>query len=274
MSDATNAAPGAAPAPGAPAAPAPAPINAAPGAAPAPAPAPAAAPAPAPSEVVAVEAPPAAAQPDGSFTYEATGNPALDVALNFFGKLGIGPDSVAAKQAMAGDFTLLAAELATKGDKALGWQQHVDLAKKALDDAVTSAKAVAAEVSKAATEAAAAVGSDWPTIQTWARQNADPSERAWFNGEIQKGGVAARAAINYVTSAYANANGTTQHPPSAADPNRGAGNRSTASAGISAKEYAQGVAALHAKSGGRDVTKSPEYQALQAQRLLGRRMGK
>lgn len=270
MSDANVAAPAAAPAPNATPNASVAPASASTGATPPAAAAPADA---APATSIEAVAPAAAAQPDGTFAYAPSGNTALDVALGFFGKQGIGPDSPAAQAALKGDFTLLAAELATKGDKALGWEQHVALAEKALTDAAEAGKAKAAEVANIATAVTKEAGTDWATVQTWAKAAADPDEKAWFNSEIQKGGVAAKAAIAYVTNAYLKSNSSTIHPPSAADSNRGNGSTNT-SGGLSAKEYAAGVQALYANSGGRDVTRTPEYAALQAQRLLGKKLGK
>jgi hypothetical protein len=229
----------------------------------------------APAAAEPVEATPPAAEPqaDGTFSYAPTGSVSLDIALSFFGKQGIGPESPEAQAALRGDFSLLSAVLATKGDKATGWEQHVNLAQKALTDAAEAGKAKAAEVANIATAVTKEAGTDWATVQTWAKAAADPDEKAWFNSEIQKGGVAAKAAIAYVTNAYLKSNSSTIHPPSAADSNRGNGSANS-SAGISAKEYAAGVAALYAKSGGRDVTRSPEYAALQNQRLLGKKLGK
>lgn len=236
--------------------------------------APVAAPAPAtPAEPpVEAPAPDAAPQPDGTFTYTPTGNPALDVALGFFGKQGIAPDSPAAKAALAGDFTLLAAELATKGDKAIGWEQHVELAKKAYTDAVERGKAVAAEVSKSAEQIAASAGTDWKTVRSWAAQAAEPHEKAWFNGEIAKGGVAAKAAIQYVTNAYVKSQNAVIHPPSAAGTNRGSGVAMPTM--LTAAEYSAKVQELLQKNGGRDISGTPEYRALQAARIAGRRAGK
>ena len=58
-----------------------------------------------------------APNPDTSneFAYDATGDAGLDYALNFVGKLGYGDTHPAIMAAQKGDFSLIRAELATKG---------------------------------------------------------------------------------------------------------------------------------------------------------------
>ena len=60
---------------------------------------------------------PPAPNPDtaNEFAYDATGDAGLDYALNFVGKLGYGDTHPAMQAAQKGDFSLIRAELATKG---------------------------------------------------------------------------------------------------------------------------------------------------------------
>jgi len=73
--------------------------------------------------------------PEGqAVQYNKTGDPGLDMALSFIGKLGIGPDHPAIVAARQGDFAFIKAELAGRGDKAQGWEQYLSLAEKAFEN--------------------------------------------------------------------------------------------------------------------------------------------
>lgn len=135
------------------------------------------------------------------------------MALGFVGRLGFGGDHPAVKAAFAGDFSLIKAELSSKGSKAQGWEQYIALAEKAYAEDVASKEATAKETrgimhdvfgGEAQTEA----------ILKWARENADPGERATLNGMINQGGIAARAASLFLAAAHGKATGTTKTPAS------------------------------------------------------------
>ena len=68
---------------------------------------------------VLLDTPPAPVTPNPDttqeFTYDPTGDAGLDYALNFVGKLGYGDTHPAIIAAQKGDFSLIRADLATKG---------------------------------------------------------------------------------------------------------------------------------------------------------------
>ena len=238
-----------------------------------PAAAPAAAPAPEATPSVEQSVPPVESDDGGVFTYEKTGDVALDMALGFVGKLGFGPEHPAIKAAQSGDFSILSAELAAKGDKATGWQEHVALAKSSHERAVAAVKARTDEVTNTATTMCKNVGADWGVVRSWASANATDAEKAYVNSALSQGGVAAKAALQFVLNAYVKSAQAVLTPGNAASENRG--NAQPNNSGLlTAREYAKAVNDLSLKHGGRDVSHLPEYKALQAQRNAGRRAGK
>ena len=252
------AAPTAPAAPAAPAVPPAAPeVPPAPPAAPA---APAAPPAPAPLP----EATPGA---DGSVTYEATGDPALDVALGFMGNLGIGLEHPAIAAATHGDFSILKATLAAMGDKAQGWEQMVALGEDAFKRAAEKATQQASAV-QAAVHAVAGGEAQWASAQQWAAENATPEEKAELNKLFDSGVMGARAAAKLITDLYNAASGTVVNPLAATRPGATVA-PSTANLPLSPKDYGNEARALHAKLGNK-MEASPEYRALR-QRLAAYR---
>lgn len=258
-------------------------------AAPAPAPAPVAAPAPAPapapvatdiSAEPAVVAPavapatePATATPApaGPVSYEPTGDPGLDMALGFVGKLGIPASDPAMVAAEQGNFALLKAKLALLGDKAQGWEQVIALG----ETAIAGLKAKADARQKATQDAIlSAFGEDrdaatkqWGEVQAWARENAEPEERAAVNAALSAGGIAAKAMAAYLRGLHG------KHPSATVEPavvTKIGGNGSSAdSAALSPAAYKAAVHELRGKLGGA-LDSSPEYRALQARRMMWR----
>lgn len=217
-----------------------------------------------------------AADPDeaGSFTYDKTGDVALDMALGFVGRLGFGPEHPAIKAAQSGDFSILSAELAAKGDKALGWQEHIALAKGSQERAAATAKANAEAVTSTATKMCSDIGADWDAVRQWASANATDAEKAYVNSSLSQGGIAAKAALQFVVGAYARSAQAVLTPGKAASDNRGGPAAAAGAGALSAREYSTAVEALSRKHGGRDVSNLPEYKALQSARMAGRRAGK
>lgn len=196
---------------------------------------------------------------DGSIQYAPTGDAALDVALDFIGRVGIAGDDPVIAAAAKGDFSLLEARLATIGDKAQGWQQMVNLAK----DAYTRSQAKYGEQIKATDAAIIAVvesPENWTAIKNWAAANADPEEKAAINKMIDAGPVQARAAATLLLQAYKKATGTVINP---ANPTRNASGVPVADGNgkLTSREYSNKVAELHRKLGSR-MESSPEYKAL------------
>lgn len=195
----------------------------------------------------------------GAIEYEPTGDPALDVALNYMGSLGFAGDSDAMQRAAKGDFTLLEAQLAVLGDKARGYERMIALAK----DAYSKSAAKAQETVKASSDAViSVVGSreNWSTIVTWAAANATPEEKAEINKMIDGGPVQARAAASLLQSAYQKASGTKVNPAPVVKDAAGAAVVTTGP--LNAKDYGTAVRELHAKLGNRMET-SQEYADLQ-----------
>lgn len=260
------------------AAPAVAPAPAALEAAPAPAPA---APAPAPAPVVAptvgeavppvLEAPTGAADEAGVVVYDTTGDPGMDMALGFVGKLGLLPAHPAMVKAAEGDFTFLKAHLASLGGKATGWEQHIALAEQSWDRNVKAAEALNKTI--AATVHAAAGGQvNWTSIETWAKANADPKERETINTMLAAGPVQARAATLMLRQMYEAAGGTTVNPANplkGATPSAGGGGSSLSP--LSPKEYGAAVSELNSRKPGAVDRGDPEYKQLQQRALAYRK---
>lgn len=259
--------PAPAPATPAPAAPAPAP-----GQPPAPAQAPATTPAPAPAPAVLLDAPaePVPPNPDttNEFTYDPTGDAGLDYALNFVGKLGYGDTHPAIMAAQKGDFSLIRAELATKG--VAGSDAVLALAEQAY-------ARFAAEDAKKAEElagfAAQAAGSaeNWAVVRAWAAQEATPQEKAQVNAALSQGGLVAQGVINQLVTLYQQKHTLPKDAADVAKPGA-VGTAAPSNEPMTAKAYAQAVEALRQKLGNR-TEDSPEYAALQSQRLAARRAG-
>jgi hypothetical protein len=216
---------------------------------------------------------PAAPEPakaEAPTKFEPTGDPGLDLAYNFIGKLGIKADDPALAAAKAGDFSLISAKLSALGDKAAGWQEHLALAK----DYYTREEAKATEAAKKTAEAVYGVvgGKDtWDKVQAWASSTASPEEKAELNAQFAAGGLAAKAAARYLHDLWARNSGQAQHK-SAASPNASA-TAAVDTSPLSAKQYTAIVAELTRKHPGKDLTRIPEYSAAQARRSAGLRAG-
>lgn len=267
MSEAVTAAPAAAPAPGvAPAATTGIPANVAPAAAPA---APTegvtpAAEAPTPEQLITPPEPVATVldsttDADGAIEYEPTGDPGLDVALSYLGTLGFAGSDPAMQNAAKGDFALLEAKLAVMGEKAVGWERMIALAKQSYSNSETQRTEVVRKTEAAIVSVVGTVD-QWKTIVQWAAENADPAEKKEINAMIDAGPVQARAAASLLLSAYSKASGTTVNPaPVAKD---AAGSSVTAQGPLNYKDYATAVRELHGKLGNR-MEGSQEYADLQ-----------
>ena len=215
-------------------------------------------------------APPPAPNPDTSneFTYDATGDAGLDYALNFVGKLGYGDTHPAMQAAQKGDFSLIRAELATKG--VAGSDAVLALAEQAYTR-------FAAEDAKKATElsgfAAQAAGSaeNWAVVRAWAAAEATPQEKAQVNAAIAQGGLVAQGVISQLVNLYQQKHTLPKDAAPVAKPGAGSGAATTAGP-MTAQAYAQAVEQLRQKYGS-NTDSTPEYAALQSRRLSARRAG-
>ena len=216
---------------------------------------------------------PAAVTDTGVVTYEPTGDAGLDYALGFVGRLGFTPDSPAMVAAAVGNFDLLRAELAAKGDKAVGYDAVVNLAKEAYDKTTAANKEQEAATAKAAV-AAAGSPERWAEVQKWASSAAEPHEKAEINAAFAKGGLAARMAADYLVRMYDKSAAGVREPKPVTTTNAGRSGTGDAGGPLTAKEYSTAVQELSRAAGGRDVSETPAYRSLQQRRLAGQRAGK
>lgn len=212
-------------------------------------------------------APPAPAEVgQGIIEYEPTDDVGLNLALDFVGKAGIGPDHPAMKAAHDGDFSILKAVLAAKGTS--GWEQAVALGELAFERSQAENKAKAEAVEKTVHKVAGGA-QEWTNVQTWASANATPEEKTEINNLLNAGGLAAAAAAQYLVAQYSRASGVEVTPK---DPVAGASRATLPGADqgpLDAEAYTKAVAALNVKTRGR-LDDSPEYQKLQNRRLAWR----
>ena len=204
------------------------------------------------------------------FKYDPTGNASLDYALSFVGELGYGPAHPAILAAQEGNFHLIAAELAREGVR--GADQVIALAKEAYEQEKGKVESQKAELTKFAYETAGG-SSNWKQVQSWASANATPQEKQQINALLASGGFAAQSAINFLVTQYSKVNTLNKAPAAVAKANAGGSRGQDVGGAISAQEYGQLVQQLIYANGGRDVSHTREYQALQARRLAGRRAG-
>lgn len=196
--------------------------------------------------------------------YEPSGDVALDMALEFVGNLGFGPDDPVMKAAADGNFALLEAKLASMGDKAKGYEKFIALGKSA--HANTEAKAKA-EAAKNAEGIYSVVGgaANWKAINEWAGKNAEPAERATVNAALNAGGMQAKAMAYYLSTLYERAGNVVVKGKSAVDSGAANGGGGADSGALSPRAYTKEVDALRKKLGGR-LDGSREYAQLQQRR--------
>lgn len=222
-----------------------------------------------PAPAAPAAAPVAPPEP-AAVAFAETGDPGLDFALGFLGKLGIGPELPEMQAALSGDFGLLAAKLATMGDKAKGHEQVLALAKQSYERQSSAAQAKVAEATKAVHEA---VGGEetWNAIKTWAAESIPEEDRTAISAVLKAGGSAAAIVAEGLRARYAAQPGSTVRGAGVvADGARLA--PSATAAGLTAREFTQAVATLARRVG--DVDGHPEYKALQARREQARRAGR
>lgn len=234
-------------------------------------------PAPAPQAPVQLDlnapapvAPPVAPPPaePAPATFDPTGDPKMDVALAFFAKAGMKPDSPSVVAAQAGDFSLLKAELSAAGKP--GWQEHVALAEASFQEASAAATAIK-EKSSAAVLSVFDSPDQWNEVRTWAAGVADDAEKAQINAMFAAGPVAAKAAAMYLKQQFAAAgNVVAKTAPPAVAPNRSAPAPATGGT-LTKQQFAQEVQELVRTKGSRVIDEAgPEYMALVRRRQAHR----
>ena len=229
---------------------------------------------PPPAASVLLDDPAAAAPPAPNpdttqeFTYDPTGDAGLDYALNFVGKLGYGDAHPAIIAAQKGDFSLIRAELATKG--VAGGDAVLALAEQAYARFAAEDAKKSEELAGFAAQAAGSAD-NWAVVRAWAAQEATPQEKAQVNAALSQGGLVAQGVIGQLISLYQQKHTLPKDAAAVAKPGE-AGTAAPSNEPMTAKAYAQAVEALRQKLGNR-TEGSPEYAALQSQRLAARRAG-
>lgn len=233
--------------------------------------APAPAPAAAPADVL-LDAPAGGVTPNPDtsqeFSYDPTGDAGLDYALNFVGKLGYGDTHPAILAAQKGDFSLIRAELATKG--VAGSDAVLALAEQAYTRFAAEDAKKSEELAGFAAQAAGSA-ENWAVVRAWAAQEATPQEKAQVNAALAQGGLVAQGVISQLVTLYQQKHTLPKDAATVAKPGE-VGTAAPSNEPMTAKAYAQAVEALRQKLGNR-TEGSPEYAALQSQRLAARRAG-
>ena len=206
-----------------------------------------------------------AATPEAEF--EPTGDPGLDLALEFFASKGIGADHKALLAAQKGDFALLEATLSVMGDKAKGWEKFLALGKRSYETVKTQAEAKVAAAKKDIEDAVGGA-EEWTAIRTWASQAGTEQDRQEATAALRAGGVQAKAMALYLQGVYRKVADIKVPGKVATDHASG---RAPVSQPMTAVMYADQVQALRSKYG--NIDNHPEYKALQARRAAARAAG-
>ena len=217
------------------------------------------------SEQPKVEVVPSTTDAAGAVIYDETGDAGLDMALSFIGRLGIPGTDPAMVAAANGDFSFIEAKLATLGDEAKGWEQHIALGKQAFQRQLETFKATQSKT-LAAVHQVAGGEAEWNALVQWAGTVATPEEKAALNAMFDAGPIQAQMAARSLAAAHAEAKGTTVKPANPAS--AASGVAPAAPQALTAANYHKDVDALFKQMGNRMDT-SPEYAALRA-RYFGR----
>lgn len=215
----------------------------------------------------AAEPPSTAPAAEQTFTYTASGDPGLDLALDFVGNLGFGPEHPAIVAAESGDFGPLKEALKAKGDKAKGWEK-VMAAGEAAFARIDASNKEKAEKAVAAIHEVAGGAEQWAKIREWAGTAADPDERTAVTAALRAGGVVARAVARELTALYLKQPNAEKAGAPVRSPAAPASTPVGADA-LSPRAYTAEVAKLKNQLGSR-MEGSREYAALQARRSAWR----
>lgn len=197
--------------------------------------------------------------------FDETGDPALDISLEYAASQGLTPESPEIVAARNGDFTKLEAYFKAKTSP--GWERQLALAKGAFERVV--AQRTAEEKAKAEAVFSAAGGeATWKQAAAWAASVLKPEEKDEVNEALAKGGRIATAMAKQIVADWRAKTGSRP-----ANPTPNSAETPASGDALSAKEFGLAVAKLSAKNLSRDVATLPEYKALVARRLAGRQAG-
>jgi hypothetical protein len=221
---------------------------------------------PAPAPVVV--APPPGDKPS-VVTFASTGDAALDMAMGYFAKHGVTPDSLAMTSANTGDFSVLNAVLQEKG--AEGAAAYVAIAQQAHS---RKAEAEKAQEAQRTTVLHDTMGGEagWQAVKNYVAANATPEELKEINANLNRGGLAAKATARYLKEVYERGTGHSLSgqpaaaAPAAPDPVATATTRASStpptSTALSPQAYAAAIKDL-VKQFGPGAYSQPAYAELQ-----------
>lgn len=206
-------------------------------------------------------------------TYEETGDPKLDLALDFFGRNGLGPDHAAIKAAIDGDFSFLEAYLDEKNVQ--GWKSYVGLAKEAHGNVVKAATEREASIQGAVSQTLEQHGytpEQWNEAINWVRTEA-ADEVPEINKLLASGPLGAKAITAYILHNHREASGTEYTPQAKAvkeEAGANAGGKRELLTPITKSEFSREAEKL-SRSFGPDYLTSPEYKVLRQRAGIGQR---
>lgn len=217
---------------------------------------------PAPGPLQLGETKPAAVAPDPApVAYAPTGDPAIDLGLDFIGNLGLGRDNPAVQAAEGGDFGPIEKLLGDMGERAKGYEKVLRVFEAAYNRTRADVTAKAEQQKQALYEAAGGEDS-WKALKDWAVKEAEPAELESINAVLRSGGLAATLVVKALAGIREGATQAQAALP-AAILTPGAAAKQAGSGQLAMPEYLKQVRALHAEMGPA-MNHSPQYKALQA----------
>lgn len=207
--------------------------------------------------------------PDGAVIveYAPTGDAGLDLALQFVGELGFGPERADMKAAMAGDFSLLEKSLKELGPVAKGFERSIAVARDSYKRIIDGRKSKEDAVMEAITSAAGGV-EQWNAVHEWVAAEASPEQKADITAAFKAGAFSAGAMARQLAEMYKASGKSTVAPKSAVKATASAVPDTTGGA-LSPQQYKEEVRRLETKYGYR-LQDTDEYRNAVARRRLYR----
>lgn len=220
---------------------------------------------PAPSDVSKPTAPltPDPADLTDIIVYKPTGDTGLDLALQFVGDRGFGPERPEIIEAAKGNFAPLEAALKGLGDKAKGYDKFIGVAKESYTRRQAGNQQKEKAVTDAITQAAGGV-SAWNAIHAWVVANADDEQRESINAAFRGGAYSASAMTKQLADLYKSSGQSTLPPKGVVRAEAGAA-AATGQGALDSNQFKQEVRKLEAKYGGK-LTETQEYRDVVARR--------
>ena len=226
-----------------------------------------------PATTIDTKAPIVPKDEPAAISYEETGDPKLDLALDFFGRNGLDADHQAIKAAIEGDFSFLEAYLDEKDVK--GWKSYVALAKESHSNAMKSAQDADAKVTDAVSKTLEQFGytnEQWGEAIQWVRTES-PEDVPEINKLLSSGPLGARAITAFILSNHREASGVEYAPQAKAIKEEAGANGGSVRqpvTPISKSDFGREAEKL-ARSLGPDYMSSKEYRTLRERAGIGRK---